>query len=236
MYHSGNMDMSREKLLSRIKTILVQDFSPKYHSPLVEQGASFEMWSIPRIVPTPIPIVNDLSTSTVIYNNSGASSHGGVDREKKDNATKSLGVATMVGVSLATTFVASRDDRVQLWNSDLDNLVALVGDATLTQVYLAWRDLYIARTQPKTVGKLGLGASGVGLGACLYLGTSAALPVVGLTCSGCFLLWKYLTDKTRDKLDEEERFRILISQLNNSVEPTAPEQELSHPPPPYSVD
>jgi len=83
----------------------------------------------------------------------------------------------------------------------------------LNTLYNYWKETYINRTKPKFYSKLGCISSSLSGFGGIYLSSGPILMggIIGITVSGCYLFWKYLTEKTTTDADD---YNLIINKLN----------------------
>lgn len=237
--------------LAHILKVLKRDFQPLYKDVEVmhKVAATFPEQHISNVVPAVLPAVimarpqpiiinNNTSPNTVSEKSRQKEKEKKEIQERKENQ-ETIAALTLMGLAVTATAVASYDEASILWRSTLQSDFSQLEKLnrpygferinTIIDKYRLWHDLFFKRTKPQAAGKASLLLSGGGAAACFGLGVSMAMPLIGLTASGCFLFWKYLNQDDKD--EEMQVFQELCDSitavLNAQPVPSAPEENPS---------
>lgn len=145
-------------------------------------------------------------------------------KDNKNDYSKVIGISLGVALSFVSTYVLAKDDYISYWLSDIDNdinnLVYLSKDtpyfetsSQIKEAFSDWINMMVKRTKPIFLGKTGcISGSGLIIGG-IFLSNPVGIGagIVGLTGSGCYMLWKKLTHKD---LNEKDYFNNLMSYIN----------------------
>lgn len=167
------------------------------------------------------------SSPTVIINNPPSDEKKAKEKDEKSDEQSStlkvLAVVAGMATSFAATYVLSKDEYIQYWQSELDddmNRLRLCPrqEPEIIQLLVAynkWKQMFTARTRPQTVAKAGAAVSLLtGAGGLFLASTALCLTGVGgFTVGGCFLLWKTMQGKKDREQEAFENFLKILDQL-----------------------
>ena len=144
------------------------------------------------------------------------------DEKESDNSTVKV-VTVLAGAATAAigTYVIAKDEYVNFCLSDLDERMDRLRQLKdpdffeLIAAYDEWKTLFEKRTKPQTYAKAttigsvlgGLGGAYIASSVCMLTGA------VGATAGGCYLLWRYLTEKKRSEDQVFAEFKSKLAAL-----------------------
>lgn len=155
------------------------------------------------------------ATQTVVINNNSCETDEPVryrtfpkekktDKEDTNTENKIVSIIGGVGLSFLGTYLISQDRYIKYYLSGIQNdmykINLITTDPTkissLNNKFTTWRDLYLQKVKSVFYGKICALMSGFVLCGGYYFKNKSTMlsSVLGLTVSGCFLLWKWLTD------------------------------------------
>lgn len=155
------------------------------------------------------------------------------NEDDNDITSSNIFTAAIAGIvlSFSSVYVIAKDEYITYWLSDIDNDLNTLSNLSRMSKYQDsiwlvkhafddWKSAMTKRTKPKIYAKFGcLGSCGLLIGSYLFsnsMGIGAGL--LGLTGSGCYLLWKNLTHKHYSEKDYFNKFIEEINKLKLSLE------------------
>jgi hypothetical protein len=228
--------------LNFVSTKLSTYFDPIYYvsSPFIPMSTCNLSNPSPVYVMSP-PTIIDNRSQTIIVNSDKKKD----EKEKKDGTLQKVAsVAGGVGLVFLGTYIVGKDEYINYWLTDIEKeieeLNKLIIDGsylkpsylTFKEHYNNWKVLFTARTKPKLIGKMSCIGSGMIMFGGLYFGSRLTVVggIAGTTVGGCYLLWKWLTNRNITERDKYSRvvttLGTLIDQINNQsqqfISPSCP--------------
>ncbi len=129
-----------------------------------------------------------------------------------DKTRKILAGIGEAAIALAATYVTAKDEYIKYYLSDIEsifkNLDIIPETYHLRKEFLElkigfenWRQVFLNKTKKNFLGKVSCFASAAtGVGGIFFAsGLVVSTGFVGLTASGCYLLWRYMKSEYSDK-------------------------------------
>lgn len=164
--------------------------------------------------------------------------------EKKEVTREEIVVGGIVfaGVGLAATYFLTKDEYIKFYLSKIDENMKLLSNyynediKIIVDNYNEWKILHEKRTlnvcKAKMIGSGSL-LSSIG-GYIIYSNFILCSGLVGGTACGCYLLFKYLTNSTRQESQCYNSMMESINKLINKLDETHTKPSAPDAPPPYS--
>lgn len=175
---------------------------------------------------------------TVIINNnhdSPSNTNNNINKNKKEKEEDhTLQKVVLIGVGIAwsffATYILAKDEYIGFWlteaNKNINLLMKQSGETryfnSVCQVKHAfedWSEKMTERSRPILGGKICCFGSGFGLGGALFFQdpVAIAIGIAGMTASGCYLLWKNMTQNTFSEQDLYNKLLQIIEKFENEL-------------------
>ena len=207
----------------------------------------------PVFINNPAPIF--VNPAPIIINNSHSSCGKSAktesrkkSEEKEDKKELSrgeiiVGMTVIAGMSAASVYVFSQDEYIKFYLSQIDDKISALKKYSNSKLYDvsveidqiithydAWKKLHTERTLNKCYAKvIGTGSLLTGVTAFIVYSNVALAGLFGGILSGCYLLWKYLTDNMRREYKHydlmDKAIKSVIKRIEfdlNNPKPSAP--------------
>lgn len=122
---------------------------------------------------------------------------------RREDTEECVACALLIGATVAGTYVLTSDDYLGFHRSKIDEQIHRIDDPQLTHLYLKWKDMYLTRTHPGLLSKIGLVGSSVTtiFGWYAHSLGSMYVSLAGATVCVSYLIYKCLsTDTIREDL------------------------------------